>query len=296
MECRPLDITIISATDLKDVNLLSKMDVYAVVSVSGDYRSSQKQKTPVDKDSGPNPNWNYTVKFTVLEDALQKNQLTLKIKLVSDRSFGDKEIGEVKISIKELLDNSNYENGDKRVSYSVRLPNGKTKGTLNFAFKFGEKFTAQAPVQPLAHKTATGEPVMAYPPGHAGPSQGYPPAGAYPYPPPGGYPPPPQPGYAYPAPVATAPPGGCPPPPPPGYGYPAPTAAAPGYGYQPYPAQPGYGYPPKKPKKNGGNMALGLGAGLLGGLLIGDMVSDVGDVAAYDAGYDAGFDDAGFDF
>ncbi|PON81693.1 C2 domain containing protein [Trema orientale] len=274
MECRPLDITIISATDLKDVNLLSKMDVYAVVSISGDHRSSkQKQKTPVDKDSGPNPRWDHTFKFTLFEDAVQQNQLVLKIKLVSDRSFGDKEIGEVQVPIKELLENSKDDkNGEKRVSYSVRLPSGKAKGTLNFGYKFGEKFAAPA----SAHKAAPGEPVMAYPPGHAGPSQGYPPpaaagyppAGAYPYPPPGGYPPQ-QPGYGY------------PPPPHP--------VAAPGYGYPPYPAQPGYGYPPQKPKRNGGNMALGVGAGLLGGLLIGDMVSDV-------ASYDAGFDDAGFDF
>lgn len=273
MECRPLDITLISASDLKDVNLMSKMDVYAVVSISGD--NAKKQKTPVDKDSGSNPKWNYTVKFTVFESAVQQNMLTLKIKLVSDRSFGDKEIGEVQLPIKELLDNYKDESGEKRVSYSVRLPSGKSKGNLNFAYKFGEKFTAQAPApaQP-AYKAAAGGPVVAYPPGHAaGPSHGYPapggypPAGAYPYPPPGGYPPPPQAGY----------------------GYPPPPVAAPGYGYSPYPVQqPGYGYPPQKPKRNGGNMALGLGAGLLGGLLVGDMISDASDMG--------GFDDGGFDF
>lgn len=277
MECRPLEITIVSATDLKDVNLMSKMDVYAVVTISGG--SNQKQKTPVDKDSGPNPKWNHTVKFTLFEEAVQQNQLALKIKVISDRSFGDKEIGEVQVPIKELLENSKDDlNGEKRVSYSVRLPNGKAKGALNLAYKFGEKYTFQAPApfpaQSAAHKAPV-EPVMAYPASghHAGPSNmypqpgGYPPAGPYPYPPPGGYPAPP-PGYGYPA------------PPPSGYGYPA--------------AQPNYGHMPQKPKKSGGNMALGLGAGLLGGLLIGDMVSDAAD---YGGGYDGGFGDAGgFDF
>ncbi|KAM6577829.1 hypothetical protein CsatB_029666 [Cannabis sativa] len=280
MECRPLEITLISASDLKDVNLLSKMDVYAVVSISGD--NAKKQKTPVDKDSGSNPKWNYTVKFTVYESAVQQNMLTLKIKLVSDRSFGDKEIGEVQVPIKELLDNYKDGSGEKRMSYSVRLPNGKAKGNLNFAYKFGEKFTAQAPVQP-AYKAAAGEPVMAYPPGHAaGPSHGYPAPGGYP--PAGAYPYPPQAGYAPPHPQA----GYGPPPPQAGYGYPP--AAAPGYGYPPaYPVQqPGYGYTPQKPKRNGGNMALGLGAGLLGGLLVGDMISDASDMG--------GFDDGGFDF
>lgn len=269
MECRPLDVTLISATDLKNVNLLSKMDVYAVVSLSGDPAS--KHKTPVDKDSGPNPKWNHTVRLTVPEAPAKQGQLYLKVKIVSDRSFGDKEIGEVQIPIGELLESSGDGKGEQRVSYSVRLPNGKAKGTLNLAYKFGEKFTAPAPEIPKA-----APPVMAYPPpGHAGPSYAYPPPGAY-----GHAPPPPagQPMHAY----AYAPP-------PAGYGYAQPPP--PGYGYA-QPPPPGYGYavaPPQKPKKNGGKMALGLGAGLLGGLLIGDMVSDVAEM-------DAGFGDAGFDF
>uniref|UniRef100_A0A803NU27 Uncharacterized protein n=1 Tax=Cannabis sativa TaxID=3483 RepID=A0A803NU27_CANSA len=86
--------------------------------------------------------------------------VTLKIKLLSDRNFGDKEISEVQIPIKELLDN--YKD-------------------------------AQAPAQPT-FKAVAGEPLMAYPPGHAaGPSHGYlafgryPPVGAYPYPPEAGH-------------------------------------------------------------------------------------------------------------
>ncbi|KAL5564203.1 hypothetical protein UlMin_027367 [Ulmus minor] len=254
MECILLDLTLISATDLKDVNILSKMDVCAVVSISSE--SKWKQKTPVHKYSGPNPQWNYPMKFTIVESAVQQNQLTLKIKLMSDRSLGDREIGEVHVPIKELLDNLGGEKSEKRASYSVRLPNGKAKGTVNIAYKFGEKFTA--PAQNL-HKVE--EPVMAYPPGHPGPSDGHPPhGGAYPYPPPGWYPP--QPGYGYP-----------------------PAAASPGYGYAPPPA---YAYQqPQKPMRNGHIMALGLGARLLGDLFIGDNVSDVGEMASYDAdGFD----------
>ncbi|EEF49866.1 protein SRC2 [Ricinus communis] len=279
MECRNLEITLISAKDIKDVNMFSKMDVYAEVSIKGDhFNSKQKQKTPVDKDCGTNPTWNHSMKFNIHEASAQENRLTVQIKLISDRSFGDKEIGEVHVPIKELID---HKAGDANVSYGVRTPSGKAKGSLNFSFKFGEKFEAPLPTEKAKN---VHEPVVAYPapagyPG-AGASSAYPPPGAYPPPPPNmGYG-----AYSYP------PPGGYPPPPPQyggGYNYPP----APGYG----------GYPammqqPQKPKKNGGGkMALGLGAGLLGGLLVGDMISDVGDMAAYDAGYDAGFDD-GFDF
>ncbi|KAF5181812.1 Src2 [Thalictrum thalictroides] len=300
MEYRPLEINVISAKDLKDVNLFSKMDVYAVVSISGDLRS--RQKTPVDHNSGKNPTWNYSIKFTIDENMAKQNRLILVFQLKSERSLGDKLIGEVHVPIKELLDNLGDGKAPQFVSYQVRKPDGKSKGVLNFSYKFGDKIVSEMP------KYKGDEPVTAYPaypppgaaagassaaypppPQHGGyPPQagGYPPAqtGGYPpagYPPPGGYGAPPVAGY-----------GGYPPqqggyPPPGGYG-----------GYPPQ--QGGYGgYPPqvqKPPKKN--KMGMGLGAGLLGGalggLLIGDMISDAG---GYDGGYDGGFDGGGgFDF
>uniref|UniRef100_A0A2P2LBB3 WW domain-binding protein 2-like n=1 Tax=Rhizophora mucronata TaxID=61149 RepID=A0A2P2LBB3_RHIMU len=290
MESRLLEISVVSANDLKDVNLFTTMDFYAVVSIKADSCTTQKKKTHVHKDCGPNPTWNFIMEFTVDEAALQQNRLTLKFEIKSDRSFGDKEIGEVHVPIKDLLDSAAAGDGKehKNVSYSVRTASGKAKGTLNISYKFGDKYNAPPPAE-KAKKVQ--EPIMAYPAG-----AGYPGSSSAPYPPPGGYAAPPPPPGAYPYP----PPGGYPPPPQHAYGgYPAPPP--PGYGYPGYPTQPGYGgYPPvvqpQKPKKSGkGNMALGVGAGLLGGLLIGDMISDVGETAAYDAGYDAGFD-GGFDF
>lgn len=279
MECRPLELTLVSATDLKDVNFLSTMDVYAVVKISGDHHFKSKQKTNVDKDCGPNPKWNFPIKFTIVDDAAKQNKLALKFKIFSERTLGDREIGVVKVPIKELLDIfSDNEKHEKHVSYSVKTPSGKIKGTLDFSFKFGEKFTSPVPKpkpEPSygVHKKL-GDPVMAYPPGHEGPSHAYPPPAGYPAH--GGYP---QAHAGYPPAHAGFPPAGgygYPPAPPQqgyGYGYPHP-GGAPGYGYPQYPPQGGYGAP-QKPKKNNGNMALGLGAGLLGGLLIGDMVDDV---------------------
>ncbi|GMI79537.1 soybean gene regulated by cold-2, SOYBEAN GENE REGULATED BY COLD-2 [Hibiscus trionum] len=284
MEFRPLEINVNSAKDLKDVNLFTKMDVYAVVSINGDYRSAQR--TPVDKGSGANPEWNCTLKFTVDEASVRRNGLSLVFHLKSERVFGDKDIGTVKVPVKELLDDDNG-NGkvQQNVSYAVKLPNGKVKGVLNFSYKFGDKFDAQFPV--TAEK-----PYMAYPPpatGYPGPSSGSmekpamsypPPATSYP-PPLGAYPPPSQAaGYPYPQ---------------PGYGYGYNQAPIQGYGY---PGHGGYyGYPPvqkpQKPMKGGGGgmgagLGLGLAGGLLGGLLIGDMVGD-----AYEAGVEDGLD---FDF
>ncbi|KAA8548920.1 hypothetical protein F0562_000604 [Nyssa sinensis] len=287
MEYRTLDINIISAKDLKNVNLIDKMDVYVVVSISGDKRT--KQKTKVDRNGGTNPTWNFPMKFTVDESAAQQNRSTLMFTLRCERSLGDKDIGEVHVPIKELLGNI----GDGKmqfVSYQVRKPSGKPKGEFNFSYKFGEKVAGAA--------AKADEPVTAYPAAPvAGTSSAYPPPPQYaagPYPPPaGGYPPhegyapPPVAGYGYPPPPQPQY-GGYPPPPPQYGGYPPPPPQ--GYGYPP---QPGYGYQPVQQPQKKNKFGLGLGAGLLGGalggLLIGDMISDAGD---YGGGFDGGFDES----
>ncbi|GMI65361.1 hypothetical protein HRI_000205400 [Hibiscus trionum] len=223
--------------------------------------------------------------MTIDESIARRNHDNLVIRLKSDRVFGDKEIGTVQVPIKDLLDH-NDGNGKveyQNVSYSVRLPNGKTKGVLNFSYKFGDTFTLPSvPPPPIPECRSSsiyvddnnnnnkyGEtPVMAYlppPTGYPGPSSGH-------------HPPPSQgmAGYAYP------PPGGYPP-----YGYPQ--GPAPGYVYPA--ANGGYGYPPvqqpQKSKKGGLGAGLGLGiaGGLLGGMLIGDTVDD-----AYEAGVEDGLD------
>ncbi|KAK4586740.1 hypothetical protein RGQ29_023776 [Quercus rubra] len=275
MEYRTLELNVVSAKDLKDVNLFSKMDVYVVVSLSGDsHHHKQKAKTNVAKGSGTNPSWNFPMKFTIEEYAAQQNRLTLEFNLRCDRSLGDKDIGVVYVPIQELL-NSTGDKSMKFVSYQVRKPSGKPQGELNFSYKFGEKISNAT----VAPKVYGDEPVTAYPVAKpvVGPSAPY--GGSYPPPPPPGpgygYPPPPPPPYQQPY-------GGYPPPPPQGYGYP------PG---------PGYGYPPpvqqqQPPKKNKFGMGLGAGllGGALGGLLIGDMVSDMGDCGGgFDGGFDGGF-------
>lgn len=265
MECRTLELKIISAKGLKKATLIGKMDVYAVVSISGASGKPSKLRTPVAQDAGTEPTWNFPMKFTIDERAGLQNRLTLLVEIKHEGTFGDKEIGEANVPIRELLDGIKKEGKgeeEQPFSYQVLTPSGKPKGTLNFSYKFGEKFTVDEPVKACA--TPTGMVV--------GSSSGY--QQPY-YPPPPGYAPPPQPGYAYP-----------PQQPQPGYGYPPPPPVA--YGGYPPPQ----GYPPveepkkgsKKNKKNGSGGAgagLGLGAGLLGGalggLLIADIISDATD-------------------
>lgn len=300
MEYRTLEINVMSGKDLNKVNFITKMDVYVVVLISGtNDRSNQKIKTPVDHDGDNNPTWNFPIKFTIDEKAAAQNRLHLVFKLRCQRALGDKDIGEVEVPLKELLESTNSTVSKQFVSYQIRKPSGKPKGQLTFSYQFSDKITGSSvdakidqPVTayPAVNPTPMVGSTSVYPPPPQGPSGPYPPPPAYAY---GGSGPTPPAPAGYPPPAAAA--AGA-------YGYGYPPATAPSYsGYPPppqygYPPPPqGYGYPPVQgpPKKNN-NFGLGLGAGLLGGalggMLIGDAISDVG-------GYDGGFGDiGGFDF
>ncbi|XP_022749030.1 protein SRC2-like [Durio zibethinus] len=262
MAHKTLEINVISATDLKNVNLIDKMDVYAVVSLKGDsWKHRQKMKTPVDKDCGKNPTWNFPVKFTMDESLAKNNEPNLKFRIKCERTLGDKELGQVNIPVKELLDSPGEGSSIKFVRYQVTNPSGRPEGTLNFSYKIGDKVSK--PVK--SEKSKGDQPVAAYPTHMAAGSSSAPYGVPVPYLPPQtagyGYPPPPVAaaygGYAY---------GGYPQkaPPPPGYGYPPPRPP-PGYVYPP---PGGYGYPAmQQPPKKNSKFGLGLGVGLLGGAI-----------------------------
>uniref|UniRef100_A0A0A9FM75 C2 domain-containing protein n=1 Tax=Arundo donax TaxID=35708 RepID=A0A0A9FM75_ARUDO len=282
MAQRTLELTLISAKDLKEVNLFSKMEVYAVVSLSGDPRS--RQRIQADRTGGRNPTWNATLRFTVPVSGAGSLHALLR----AERALGDRDVGEVHIPISELL--SGAPDGPvppKFVAYQVRkISSGKPQGVLNFSYKLGE-VTQSAGYAPNSASAAYAQPppAAAYPP--AGKTDAYPPPTAYPpagkadaYPPPTAYPPAAKadasagaypPSTAYPPAAKPNEPATAYPPSsgyPPAAGKPAkagepvtaypaagPSTAAPyaapqpqyGYGYPPQ--QPaGYGYPPPPPQ------------------------------------------------
>ncbi|KAK8965976.1 hypothetical protein KSP40_PGU009865 [Platanthera guangdongensis] len=139
MAHRTLELTLISAKDLKDVNFLSKMDVYAVATIAGDHRS--QQRTPVDRDGGKNPSWNASLRFSVPAEPSAAARLIIDIIIRSDHSFGDRDVGEVHIPVKELLDGLNP--GSKFVSYQsggygyAAVPPRKQKNNLGLGLGAG---------------------------------------------------------------------------------------------------------------------------------------------------------------
>lgn len=276
MQYRPVEITIISAKGLKRVKHLSKMDVYVVVSLSGG--PEMEQKTPVDKESGPNPNWNFPMNFNIDEEEAQKGRLGLNFKVICHRRLhSDKEIGQVNVPVKELLDNGGDGKFLKYVTFQVRKPNGKHRGELNLSYKFAHQVletTSSVKLNNNNNNEFLVPPVVtAYPVNYAvGTSstnnyQGY--SGNYcQTEPPLGYPIPIQGGNR---------PGS-------GLGYPDQHNPVFGYGYSQW-------VKPQNPAGNGEVDAAFL-SGLLGGLLIGDILTANNNPS--DGGYDfVGGRDAG---
>ncbi|KAJ9556210.1 hypothetical protein OSB04_010824 [Centaurea solstitialis] len=155
MERRTLDLNLISAKQLKNISPFGRMDVYAVVSISG---TVEKLRTPVIKGGGPNPTWKSPMKLTFDEAAAMHYGLKLVIKIKAIGMFTNWKLGQVKVPIKELMESVKSDGIlTQFVSYRLRRPSGKTtKGEVRFSYKFGEKFSANAfnpPPPPHRHRT-----------------------------------------------------------------------------------------------------------------------------------------------
>ncbi|KAL2497240.1 C2 domain-containing protein [Abeliophyllum distichum] len=112
------------------------MKVYAEVSING--ISKTAKKTQVDKRNECNPCWNCSIVYTIGERAVQSTNVDLVIKLFSERTFGDRYSGEVKLAL------SLFENGlsAQNVSHAVI---GTSCGILNISYNLGEKIVVQKP-------------------------------------------------------------------------------------------------------------------------------------------------------
>lgn len=137
MECRKFEITLISANDLEDVRKIWNMEVYARVSIGCDLKT--KKITPVDRHGLTNPAWNFTMKYTTGESSVQHHGLMLVIKLYCKRKLGDRYIGEVHMSMKELYDYAYPCGGSALVSYPVQRGCVTSQGLLKFSYRFGER-------------------------------------------------------------------------------------------------------------------------------------------------------------
>lgn len=150
-----LELNINSASDLENVNHITKMNVYAITTLRGDKKlKKQKVKTAVDHSGGSNPTWNHAVKFSINEKLALEGRLTLAVRLFSKRLLGDKEIGGIEVPLLDLLrshtpsttGNGNCQGTMNFVTYQGRTPSETMKGSLTLSYRFiGATVYQQAP-------------------------------------------------------------------------------------------------------------------------------------------------------
>ncbi|CAN6340623.1 unnamed protein product [Urochloa humidicola] len=281
MSYQVLEVTLISAKDLKRVTLFSKMRVYAVASISGGDPRLPTHRTYADREGGCNPMWRAPLRFTI-PPAADPRGLSLHVLLRAERAFGDRDVGEVFVPVHDLAAAAAPGDGrgeqQRYLSYQVRRPvSGRKRGVLHISYKLTDapappdashhrhfmpdptamsnrhhhKVTSAITAYPVAPRTRSGPPYQQAAP--------YPYGGAYPH----------HHQYGYGA-----------------YGYGAPAQGA-AYGY----GGSGGAAGARTGGGSGGGMGTGLGLGLLGGavggLMIGEMIAD----AEVDGAYDGGFMD-----
>lgn len=189
METRSLEITVTSAKGLEKV---SKMDVFVAVKLSGDPKCSdhREQRTQVARDSGSSPRWiNEVMKFTIDQTLAEANRLliTFKIKCEQSGGGGDKDIGEVHVPVKELLDHlGNDKAGQRYVTYKIKKPNGKPRGDISFTYSFAGPVVVTSGggcARYIAHEPVRPPPALTYRPVSNGPvlSQLLPSVGSFSY-------------------------------------------------------------------------------------------------------------------
>jgi hypothetical protein len=161
MAHRELELTLLSARDLKSVNLFTRMDVYAVASISGDPMT--RQSTPTDTSGGRNPSWNATFRFNVPPSAAAASSDGgggwIHVLLRSERAFGDRDVGEVVVPLAELLTGVDGPGPQppRLASYQVHtVLRGEPRGVLNVSYRLGP---VVAPVERAGEKS----PITGYP-------------------------------------------------------------------------------------------------------------------------------------
>ncbi|KAJ6414835.1 hypothetical protein OIU84_003783 [Salix udensis] len=100
----------------------------------------QRQKTPVAREGGSNPEWNHMMRFDLSTTSLPDygDHLFIKFELRCQVSiFGNRTIGEVCVPFKDL--NEEFNGSVRFLSYQVRDSDGTHNGVLNFSYEVNGK-------------------------------------------------------------------------------------------------------------------------------------------------------------
>lgn len=145
MEGKTLELTILSAEELKQLKWTGKMSPYAVAWVNPDFRVTTKAAA----EGGKNPKWNETFELKVEERHFEDSKAALSVEIYSDGPFGPKQLGMVNIPLTEVTKDWKGDSKEPQyMAYQIRRKSGRTQGVLNLAI------TLQGLTQPAVNGTA----------------------------------------------------------------------------------------------------------------------------------------------
>ncbi|KAL3719607.1 hypothetical protein ACJRO7_004563 [Eucalyptus globulus] len=142
MEYTSLELQVISCEELRAFNFFQKLSVFVTVSiVAGDNPKKQLHpalqrchRTPTSKGSHRNPEWNHEVGLDLSAVSPRDYPgLSLRFDVRLPSVVGSRSIGEVRASLRELVDEFNGTVQFRR--YLVKNDDGKGIGVLNFRYK-----------------------------------------------------------------------------------------------------------------------------------------------------------------
>ena len=143
MAWRHLEIVIEHANDLESVHLFQRLKAYHVVFIcddDGDRYYDEENKSPVDLNGRSNPKWGTHFDFNIDIVEAQQKRLHLVVRLESHRNvscLGGKFIGEVRVSLEQLLNDFGDADDKKKVTQNVLNKDRQPQGRLTFSYKFG---------------------------------------------------------------------------------------------------------------------------------------------------------------
>lgn len=126
-----LEVSIISAANLKNTDLIGKSDAYVKVFLSSD--AANVLKTPVVKDN-LHPEWNFSgaIPINMLRCQLKSSEIYLDV--YDEDNITDELIGRVTIDVITLLENANTEQQQEDVITDISAKGNTNYGTLRSKF------------------------------------------------------------------------------------------------------------------------------------------------------------------
>ncbi|MCO5581276.1 hypothetical protein L7F22_035154 [Adiantum nelumboides] len=156
-EQRLIEVVLLSASNLKDVNYLSKMETFAVMS----FPPYVDYTTQVDYHGGLSPTWNEKLGFMIPESVLQRGEGHLKLEIFTLSTLGPKFVSEASIPLTDISQLPRLHDPYVK-KYPLKTNSGDFHGEVTVSFSVGDKVQLKVgekvPTFPIVTGFGTGRP------------------------------------------------------------------------------------------------------------------------------------------